>query len=230
MRPGMDPHKPLDPVPAKLVAHWAFDEGQGEVAHDASGSGYHGAIVGAQWAPGKSGHALRFSGDADFVRVGDVNGTFDTLSIALWLRAESHKNRWNPLLFCDDWSQYDLHLSLLESGTPNVALHHGSASGYHRAADASAGDGAWHHVALVCDQRLGGSIQFYVDGRPDRRHPLYGLDVPVKLTGVRLGGYNVWEQSSGANFHGALDDVRVYRGMLTREQVARLAGDPRPNP
>jgi hypothetical protein len=226
IRPGLDRVDSQDPVPATIVAHWAFDEGQGEVAQDSSGAGHHGSVVGAQRVGGKLGGALQFSGNADYVRVGDIGGEFQTLSIALWLKTDSHRNRWNAILFCDDWSEQDLHLSVLDSGHVNVAIHNGSGGGYHRASDGIVGDGRWHHVGLVCDQRLGGSIQFYIDGEPDRRHPLYGLEMPVRLTGVRLGGYNVWENNPGHNFHGTLDDFRIYRGMLTEEALAELASPP----
>jgi len=225
-RPGMERLEPLEPVPGELLAHWTFDEGQGQTARDQSGSDYHGTVVGAKWTKGKLAGALQFSGNADYVRVGDIDGTFDALSIALWVRADSHKNRWNPLLFCDTWSEYDLHLSVLNTGHANVAIHQGSAGGYHRASEAMVGDGAWHHIALVCDQRVGGFLRFYVDGQPDRKYLLYGVDMPVRLTGVRLGGYNVWEKNPGANFHGSIDDFRIYRGMLTDRQVAELAKDP----
>jgi hypothetical protein len=227
MRPGMVRPEPAAPLSAELVAHWPLDNGEGAVARDASGGGYHGKVVGAQWTEGIRGGALRFSGDADFVSAGDIAGSFEAVSIALWVRAESHRNRWNALLFCDNWSERDLHLSILESGSANVAIHDGSPGGYHRASDETIGDGGWHHLALVCDQRPGGSIRFYVDGRPDRKYLLYGGAMPVELTGVRLGGYNVWERTPGGNFHGSLDDVRVYRGMLTDEQVAGLAADRR---
>ena len=223
VRPALAPDPSLGPVPAELVAHWAFDEGQGRAARDSSDNDYHGLLVGARWTEGKLGGGLAFSGDADFVRVGDVPGTFDTLSIALWVKADSHKNAWNPLLFCDDWSNEDLHLSLLPAGNVNVAINNGAAGGYHRASAASVGDGQWHHVAVVCDQRSGGSVRFYIDGKADRKHVRYDVDMPVRLTGVRLGGYNVWEKKPGANFHGSLDDLRIYRGLLTDAQVAELA-------
>lgn len=223
VRPGTERNEPLPPAPAELVAHWAFDEPEGPMARDGSRNDYHGKIVGAERVPGRLSDALGFSGNADFVRIGDVDGTLETLSIALWVRAESHKNRWNPLLFCDDWSDGDLHLSLLADGKVNVAINGGSASGHHRESDRSVGDGEWRHVALVCDQRFGGHIQFYVDGQPDHKHRLHGMEMPVRLTAVRLGGYNQWEKQPGANFHGALDDVRIYRGMLSEEQVAELA-------
>ena len=86
-------------------------------------------------------------------------------------------------------------------------------------------DGQWHHVVLVGDLRPGGFLAFYIDGALDRRHALFGDGMPVQLTGVRLGGYNVWERTPGANFNGSLDDVRIYRGMLTAEEIRSLADD-----
>jgi hypothetical protein len=50
-------------------------------------------------------------------------------------------NRWNAILFCDDWSEHDLHLSLLTSGAANVALHLGSAGAAHFASFAEVGNG-----------------------------------------------------------------------------------------
>lgn len=228
VRPDLERYASQQPQPARLVAHWQFDEKEGQAVQDSSGGGHHATVVGARRVEGRQGGALEFSGNADFVRAGDLEGTFDTLSVALWVRADSLRNTWNALLFCDTWSQQDLHLSLLESGAVNVAIHDGSTAGYHRASYAAVGDGRWHHVAVVCDHRLGGFIQFYVDGKPDRKHPQFGPEMPVVLAGVRLGGYNVWERNPGANFHGAIDDFRVYRGMLSAEQVAELAGQGKP--
>ena len=44
-----------------LVAYWAFDENDGEVASDSSGNGHDGTLVGdPQWVEGQMGSALHF--------------------------------------------------------------------------------------------------------------------------------------------------------------------------
>ena len=43
-----------------LVAHWSFDEGAGIIAHDDSGNGYHGHLVGGQWK--KTGFSMDSAG------------------------------------------------------------------------------------------------------------------------------------------------------------------------
>ena len=47
----------------------------------------------------------------------------------------------------------------------------------------------------------------------------------MRLTGVRLGAYNVWKKRPGTNFHGVLDDFRIYRGLLTEDQIRTLANE-----
>ena len=55
---------------ADLVARWKFDEGSGDVAHDASGNGNDGTFVGdPQWTTGKLGGALEFNGSSDYIEV-----------------------------------------------------------------------------------------------------------------------------------------------------------------
>ena len=77
-------------------------------------------------------------------------------------------------------------------------------------------------MVLVCDARVGGSVRFYVDGKlsSDERA---GLGLRLDLDGFRIGAWNRWENAPANNFHGELDDVRVYSGMLTATEVSQLA-------
>lgn len=56
-----------------LVAHWGFDEGQGEVLHDMVGKA-DGIISGATWVPGYYGTALMFDGVDDYVEITNMPG------------------------------------------------------------------------------------------------------------------------------------------------------------
>ena len=58
-----------------LVAAYAFDEGSGTTANDASGNGKNGAITGAHWVTGRNGGGLSFDGVDDNVALGTL-GTF----------------------------------------------------------------------------------------------------------------------------------------------------------
>jgi hypothetical protein len=144
------------------------------------------------------------------------------VSIALWVKTERLGNRWNPLLFCDDGQAGAVHFSLLSDGSPNVAINTGESKWTHRQAQTPVGDGKWRHLVLVCDARIGGSVRFYVDGKPAGEQRL-GLGRTLDLDGFRIGGWNRWENNPANNFHGEIDDVRIYGGMLTDDQAADLA-------
>jgi hypothetical protein len=182
------------PIPAELLATWRLgaDKGLPE----------------------------RFDGRT-FVK-GTPAGEQVAVSVALWLRADELKNRWNPLLFTDGRVASAFHFSLLDSGAPNLAIHTGNESWTHVRADAAVKPGEWHHVAVVCDPRLDGEVRFYIDGKPAGVKRL-DLGVPLALATYRLGAWNAWENVPANNFHGALDDVRLYRGLLTAAEVAALA-------
>ena len=62
----------VEMVEAYLIAHWNFDEGEGDVVQDVSGHGHNGYIRGnPEWVDGKYGKALEFDGNRDYVVVSD---------------------------------------------------------------------------------------------------------------------------------------------------------------
>lgn len=164
----------------------------------------------------------RFDGKT-FVK-GVPEGEQVAVSVALWLRADELKNRWTPLLFTDGRVTSAFHFSLLEGGTPNIAINTGNENWTHVRADAAVKPGEWHHVAVACDPRLDGEARFYIDGKSAGVKRL-DLGVPLSLAAYRLGAWNAWENAPANNFHGTLDDVRLYRGLLTDAEVAALAQD-----
>jgi hypothetical protein len=58
----------------------------------------------------------------------------------------------------------------------------------------------------------------FVDGRVSSRSRL-SLGQPLDLYRFRIGGWNRWEKNPANNFHGEISDVRIYRGMLSDEEV-----------
>jgi len=213
------PYRP-EPIPAELIAWWRLDERQGDRAVDASGAENHAMVTRAAWGPARVAGGIRLDGNG-YVQAPEL-GTFDAASVALWVRPESLNNRWNPLLFTDDRVTGAFHFSLLQDGVPNVAINAGNESWVHNRALAAIPNETWHHVAVVCDTRYGGRITFYVDGRRDAEATL-DIGVPLDWSHFRVGAWNAWQGNPHNNFHGMLDEVRIYRGMLTASQVAELA-------
>jgi len=195
-----------EPLPARLLAHWPFDEPDppGETLDD------------SQRAPA----GKQFDG-TQYVACSGL-GTHEAVSIALWANAQSLEHTWSPLLFGNDGKPGVVHFSLRSDGRPNVAVNTTGQNWTHRTARTVVAVGQWHHVALVCDARLGGRVRFYVDGQRINEDRL-SLGIRLDLESFRLGMWNGWETTPANNFHGAMRDVRVYSGMLTDQQVSQLS-------
>lgn len=210
-----------EPLPAQLLAWWPLDEFASGVAADASGAERHAKAVGVVRCEGREGSSAgRFDGKS-YLEC-DGLGAHEAISIALCVKAGTLNNAWNPLLFCHEGQPGAVHFSLLPDGVPNVAVNTGDWNWTHRKARTSLADGQWHHVILVCDARLGGSVRFYVDGRLSSQQRLM-LGQQLDLYRFRIGAWNRWETTPANNFHGEIDDVRVYGGMLTDDQAVQLA-------
>ena len=93
-------------------------------------------------------------------------------------------------------------------------------------------DGRWHHVAMTRD--LSGVIRVYLDGaaQPVTPHTVDPDEVdPVTAAACTLTAEFHDEIWIGADpegwefFHGSIDDVRIYTGVLTDDEIATLAAD-----
>jgi hypothetical protein len=82
--------------------------------------------------------------------------------------------------------------------------------------------GRWHHVLMTYDgSRVAGGIKVYVDGQLEPLHiNLDGLNQDFR-TGqpLRVGAGG----GSASHFHGRIDDVRIYREVLTAADAEMLA-------
>lgn len=213
-----------DPLPARLLAYWTMDDAKSGMVADVSNPGHPMKAVGVASDKGHDGSGgLRFDGKGYLES--DGLGAHQAVTIALWVKADSLNRQWNPLLFCHEGQPGAVHFSLLPDGTPNVAVNTGDWNWTHCKAQTSLAPGEWHHVALVCDARFGGRATFYVDGRP-AGDDFLSLGLQLDLYRFRIGGWNRWENSPNNNLHGEIDDLRVYSGMLTQEEVVGLADNP----
>jgi len=74
----------------------------------------------------------------------------------------------------------------------------------------------WSHVAATFDNRM---MRLYVNGKEVASLERRGFISPGD--GLTVGGFN--SKMPHAHFQGCLDDVRLYRRVLTPEEIARLA-------
>ncbi len=196
------------PPPPGLVAAYAFDEGSGTTAVDATGAGNNGVVVGGTWAPGRYGGALSFDGTNDYVGLPAL-GTFYNSGFTLeaWVQKATGKNdvgivgSWTgsgPMLWVDHLaSRYHLTLGssfsgYLDSGGNPIV-------------------GQWQHLAATFD---GATARYYVDG----------VEVANRAFTGSVGNSNTWRIGAygggpGGFFDGTIDEVRVYDRALGPAEI-----------
>src|SRR3954447_11023610 len=222
--PGVSPAAAACPAPTTgypgsvmgtsgLAAYWRLGETSGTTACDATGvnSGTYqgGYSLGAPGGiGGDSNTAVSFDGNTGQVSVPDSSSldTGDAFSIEAWVKRSSpssggwevivSKQSGSWLLIFDESDR----LVLRRAKYSNVAY-----------SVARVTDTNWHYVAAT---KNGGAVNLYIDGKASN-----GTVTNSTMTDNSLP--LVIGQSSGASFYeGTVDEVAVYRSVLTPSQIA----------
>ena len=206
-----------DETPSGLVAAYAFDEGSGAVAADASGNGHTGLVANADWTTGRYGGGLSFNGTDAHVLLGSL-GTFydDGFTLEAWVQKDTATKNdvavvgtfaggGGPMLWVDHLATR-YHLTL------------GSSLGSYLDSGANPRADQWQHVAATFD---GATARFYLDGE----------EVASRAFSGAVGGSDVWRigaygSSPGGFFDGVSDEVRVYDRALPAAKIVEDMNQP----
>ncbi|MEN6426614.1 MAG: LamG-like jellyroll fold domain-containing protein [Phycisphaerales bacterium] len=206
----------------RLLAHWAFDESVGNIAHDSIGR-HNGILVGGPvWVPdgGRIRGALEFDGVDDRVNV-DSAGVNDLqrFTIALWTRIHSlAEGRIQRFITIAD-EKIVLRIGEDEPGKRQLHFYVTKADGTwgEICVDNAVELGVFHHFAATYD---GTTMRLYRDGQL--------LSSSYEGTALVHGSGDRVDFSGQETFHGHLDDVRIYDEALSRSQIRVLMGPPIP--
>lgn len=221
-----------------LAAEWHFSEGAGATAGDSSGGGFHGTLTnGAAWTTGRLGSGISFDGTNDFINLGTDVGLLNSVpatTVSLWI---------NPASVSASGSFRELVSISVTSATPTntsrVALSiQGDGSGGDLFAGARSTDaetqknvvgdanlavGTWVHVAAVYDF-AGNAIRIYKNGSLLASNAAAGF-AATSTPGTPSRNITLGAQDTGDSnyFHGAMDEVRIYRRALSGAEIFALA-------
>ena len=235
---------------ATLVGHWKFDEGIGILATDSSGNGLNGTLNGSiTWVPGISGTAVQFAGGTStFVRV-EHDPTFDfstEFSIAFWINGPAFQPANAPTArfevidksgrsmgsagppFHSGWKlvgQSGASAEFPEPGTFRMFLGTGVSTQAFPPGTVqnSALDNTWRHVTFTVTTVPTLTISYYYDGI------LQGVGTFPETTLAHNSDPLFFGNSFFIRdrwFIGALDEIRLYDGVLSGTEIADLANPP----
>ena len=200
--------------PSGLVGAYGFDEASGTAVTDVSLQHNNGSITGAtRVATGKFGRALSFSGTGNWVTIPDA----DSLDLTTAMTLEAWVNPtvgtgWRTVIFKEQPNNFTYALyGTDDQGHPSGWLH--TNVDYDMAGTASVPTNAWTHLAMTYD---GGTMRLYANGSQVASR---AVPPPIATSNgvLRIGGNNIWSEW----FQGLIDEVRVYRRVLTPTEIGQ---------
>lgn len=217
-------------APAALVARYAFDGN----AQDSSGNGYDGTTIGTvAYAPGVSGSALHFDGSSTVVTVPYASPLVlanSSYTVAFWANLDEVKNQ-AFVSGSDNQADFNGGYTLAtRNGGAFLSIHNsgGTANTYDfPTADASTanGVGVWTHYALVYNTAAD-TRTLYVNGVA-KSTAATTLDLSDRGSEpLRIGALFNADIGYFYNFHGSMDDVRIYNEALATPAIAALVPEP----
>lgn len=204
-----------------LTAQYSFEDnlmdttgkfGTGTVTGNRIDNTENGTIT---YAIGKNGQAAAFDG-ASGIRLPNGLITSGSYSVSIWVKPEQLTAYTTTFFGAKDENNW---ISLVPSGPvgSNTMVWSGSASWYDAAAGMTIKAGEWTHLAFTVDS---GNIHLYVNGI----EKFSGAKFPNVFTtaGASFGlGVNLWDTP----YKGLIDELRIYEGALSPEEVANLAAE-----
>ena len=196
------------------VAHWTFDEGDGQTAYDESNNSNDGTLTnGPTWVQGKYDSALSFDGVDDYVYIG-ANTSIKpakAITVGAWVKTSQstgvmavyrYRLYGEAIYISGGKAEFDIS----PSSPPYPAVRD----------SVSISDGNWHYIVGTYDSSLASdNVKLYVEGvlrdtANETRDIYYGSGYAAI---GRDGDYD------GTYFNGLIDDVRIYNYARTPSQI-----------
>ena len=228
-------------APEDLVGQWTFDEGTGTTVADYSGNEFNGTFGNEAgfgtgqpiWSTdryGNEGKAIAFDEGAKITIPYNTEINPKQITIALWINA-AHVRESNRFMGLQSWNGYKFQLQ--SANIPFFTASTDSAI-YDRDAAVVLDTLKWYHLAVTYG---GNEMVFYINSVKVKTWDDVKSDL-VKITGHDLVfgvGSSKYAATSdnydadhiiplawGGYFAGSLDEIRIYKSVLTPTQIASI--------
>jgi hypothetical protein len=219
--------EPVPPQPPALTGQWKLDELSGTTAADASGNGHPGTLIGgASWTAGHAGNAVDLDGTTGYVTTAaPVVRTDGSFTVAAWVRTSAvgpaavavSQSGVRANGFALGYSTDPYYGTTWSFGAP---ASDADGAAYDRARDVfdAVEPGTWTHLVGVYDAGRQ-EVSLYVNGQfvDATAHT-----TPWNASGSLLIGRGLIDGTPQDFWPGALDDVRVYTGVLSYQDIYAL--------
>lgn len=212
----------VDAVMPDPVAHWPLNEGVGDLAGDISGSGHDATIIGADWAVGVDGGALRFYGDGDTAEVPleAFAGISSQISISMWMYGGLTQPAKDSVFYAINGAGervLNIHTPWDTSIVYWDAGYSGSYDRINKLAEEDTFKARWNHWVFTKNANSG-EMKIYLNGS------LWHSDVGKsnQITGITEAWFGSSASPDIESYDGIIDDVLLYDVSLSDAEVSVL--------
>ncbi len=210
-----------------LVFYFPFiaDPDNPQALTDVAESGAHvtGRIQGAQWVagrwPGKS--ALQFEHRGDGVAL-TIPGQYQQVTLAAWLKVDRFDNAMNIIMSSVGWREGGIQWQMDRLGDPAPTSVYSLPKRHPLWTHAVVPTGRWVYWAVTIDSKTG-TILHYINGRLAGEATI----APGAMLRPAAAHIGRWEPDNKApdirDFRGRIDDMAMWRVVLSPAQIAQLA-------
>ncbi|MBD3282064.1 MAG: hypothetical protein GF387_00405 [Candidatus Portnoybacteria bacterium] len=202
-----------------LVGLWSFDgpDMDGDTAYDRSSNSNHGTLInGPQLTIGKIGQGIDFDGDNDYVEIlnDDSLDITNNLTIAGWIKLSSQSDLRGVFAKKDGLGWLNVDYGFVQRLSEKIEFIISDGSTYDRIWISNLNNNQWYYLVGVLTSD---KLKVYLDG-----NYVAQTDRTVNpKTGSNLEIASPWG-GGGDNFHGSIDEVRIYNRALSEEEIKRL--------
>ena len=220
----------IDPPPRdladSLIAHWTFDEGSGDIAHDNSRNRHDGQLTGGAWIPdGRFGGGLRLAG-GNSVAVPNFPAATSNWSVSAWIRMSPDQLEANrgigTVLSTENYRSngWELNVERMSAQPIFVFSYWSPTLGDYLHTECSCVEtNAWLHLAAVADVETN-HVTLYVDGEI-RDQQAKVTDIVPGDTTLYFGRWNM----EGRFLNGDLDDIAIWGRALAADEIVALRNE-----
>ncbi|MGE4286661.1 MAG: LamG-like jellyroll fold domain-containing protein, partial [Phycisphaerae bacterium] len=203
----------------RLVCRYDFDGDASDSISGKDGELLGGAAGAPAFVSGKSGQAISFSGEGQYVQLPKGIANYQDITIAFWAKWNGG-NAWQR--FFDFGSEIEKTIFITPSNGSAMQFRittSRGADGTGNVYGAAMSIGAWRHIAVSLN---GDTATMYVDGRPVGSAVVDMVDPLFSQIYCYLGR-SMW--NGDAFYNGLLDDFRIYNYALSGSEIWQLGAE-----
>ena len=221
-----------------LVGHWKLDESSGTSAADSSGNGNTGTLTNFPGSPpwsttgGMINGTLTFDGVNDGIMIADSSTVnFDpgqSITVAAWVNTSSYAN--SPTIL-NKFSGMGANYNFAIDSSGSVAFlfydSGGTGHGYATTFPVVTAN-VWVHIAFTYTAGSPFTAKMYINGVNQAGSWYTGTGAAQPFSdanGLSIGTYSNGTVPISNFLNGRIDDVRIYKRILSASEIAALAED-----